>query len=91
MVCHALCLQDSKSTFHGSKQFGMDSGRLNATLQGRLFEGLGVEIVYLHLRKAHEFLGMQVLPTFMCNDVVKNPQVERYIKDYAAHLRRVLG
>lgn len=24
------------------------------------FEGLGVEIVYLHLRKTHEFLGMQV-------------------------------
>ena len=55
------------------------------------FEGLGVEMVYFHLRKAHEFLGMQVLPTFMCNDVVKNPQVEQYIKDYKAHLRKVLG
>ena len=55
------------------------------------FEGLGVEMVYFHLRKAHEFLGMQVLPTFMCNDVVKNPQVEKYIADYKAHLRKVLG
>lgn len=55
------------------------------------FEGLGVEMVYLHLHKAHEFLGMQVLPTFMCNDVVKNPQVEQYIQDYTAHLKRVFG
>lgn len=56
-----------------------------------LFEGLGVEMVYFHLHKAHAFLGMQVLPTFMCNDVIKNPQVEKYIADYKAHLRKVLG
>lgn len=55
------------------------------------FEGLGVEIVYPHLRKAHEFMGMQALPTLMCNDVVKNPQVEQYIKDYEAHLKKVFG
>lgn len=52
------------------------------------FEGLGVEIVYLPLRKTHEFIGMNVLPTFMCNDVVKNPQIERYIADYKAHLQK---
>lgn len=55
------------------------------------FEGLGVEMVYLHLHKAHEFMGMSALPTFICNDVVKNPQVEQYIKDYVAHLKRVFG
>lgn len=55
------------------------------------FEGVGVEGVYLHLHKAHEFMGMSALPTFICNDVMKNPQIERYIKDYEAHLKRVLG
>ncbi|EAI0664743.1 flavodoxin family protein [Campylobacter upsaliensis] len=51
------------------------------------FEGVGVEGVYLHLRKAHEFCGMEWLPIFMCNDVVKNPQVERYITKYREHIR----
>lgn len=55
------------------------------------FEGVGVEDVYLHLHKAHAFMGMSALPTFICNDVVKNPQVEQYIQDYTAHLKRVLG
>ncbi|EKP4838962.1 NAD(P)H-dependent oxidoreductase [Campylobacter upsaliensis] len=51
------------------------------------FEGVGVEGVYLHLRKAHEFCSMEWLPIFMCNDVVKNPQVERYITKYREHIR----
>ncbi|WP_304408176.1 NAD(P)H-dependent oxidoreductase, partial [Helicobacter japonicus] len=55
------------------------------------FEGVGVEGVYFHLHKAHQFMGMSALPTFICNDVVKNPQVEQYIKDYEAHLKKVLG
>ncbi len=52
------------------------------------FEGVGVEGVYLHLRKAHEFCGMEWLPIFMCNDVVKNPQIEQYISEYKAHLQK---
>ncbi len=31
------------------------------------------------------------LPTFTCNDVVKNPQIERYLSDYRAHLEKVFG
>lgn len=59
------------------------------TDKNEFFGGVGVDGVYLHLHKAHEFLGMQALPTFICNDVVKNPQVEKYITDYKAHLRSV--
>ncbi|MDL0115187.1 NAD(P)H-dependent oxidoreductase [Campylobacter felis] len=51
------------------------------------FEGVGVEGVYLHLRKIHEFCGMEWLPIFICNDVVKNPQIERYITKYREHIR----
>lgn len=51
------------------------------------FEGVGVEGVYLHLRKAHEFCAMEWLPIFMCNNVLKDPHVEEYISAYKAHLR----
>ncbi|GAB0173044.1 hypothetical protein NHP164001_10600 [Helicobacter trogontum] len=53
------------------------------------FEGVGVDGVYLHLHKANQFLGMQPLPTFICNDVIKNPQVEKYITDYKQHLLQI--
>lgn len=49
----------------------------------------GIDGVFAHLHKAHEFLGMQKLPSFMCNDVIKNPQVERYLAEYEAHLKKV--
>lgn len=55
------------------------------------FEGAGVDGVYFHLHKAHQFMGMSALPTFICNDVMKNPQVEQYIKDYEMHLKKVFG
>ena len=56
---------------------------------GDFFDGAGVDAVYLHFHKANEFLGIKPLPTFICNDVVKNPQVERFLADYRAHLQRV--
>ncbi len=55
------------------------------------FEGIGVDGVYLHFHKANEFLGLRRLPTFICNDVMKNPQVERYLADYRQHLQTVFG
>lgn len=58
------------------------------TQKDAFFEGRGVEEVYWHLHKAHQFLGMQSLPTFMCNDVIKNPQIELYTKEYEAHLKK---
>ncbi|TQR31322.1 NADPH quinone reductase MdaB [Campylobacter sp. MIT 99-7217] len=65
---------------------------LNAFInKNEFFEGKGIETVIFHLRKAHEYNGFSVLPTFMCNDVVKNPQISKYTEDYKAHLARVLG
>ncbi|TQR31320.1 NADPH quinone reductase MdaB [Campylobacter sp. MIT 99-7217] len=60
------------------------------TDKNEFFEGKGVEAVYFHFHKIHEFIGMTCLPTFMCNDVVKNPQISKYIEDYKTHLARVL-
>lgn len=59
------------------------------TDKNEFFGGVGVDGVYLHLHKAHEFMGMKALPTFICNDVVKNPQVEKYKADYKAHLQKL--
>lgn len=61
------------------------------TSRAIFFEGAGVDSVYLHFHKANEFLGMKRLPTFICNNVIKNPEVERFISEYEAHLKKVFG
>lgn len=53
------------------------------------FEGKGVDGVYLHFRKANEFLGMSALPTYICNDVIKAPDVPKYIAAYKEHLTKL--
>lgn len=61
------------------------------TREGDFFEGLGVDALYMHFHKAHEFMGTTQLPTFICYDVIKNPQVEQDFADYATHLNEVFG
>lgn len=41
------------------------------------------------LHKAHQFLGMQALPTFLCADVMKQPNIEGDVARYREHLARV--
>ena len=55
------------------------------TREGDFFEGKGVDAVYMPFHKLNEFIGLTRLPTFLCNDVIKNPQVEQYLADYQAH------
>nr|MBF4447879.1 NADPH quinone reductase MdaB [Vibrio anguillarum] len=38
-----------------------------------------------------QFLGMSPLRTFMCNDVIKNPQIENDFERYKAHLKEVFS
>ena len=59
--------------------------------EGDFFEGVGVDALYMHFHKAHEFMGTTQLPTFVCYDVIKNPQVEQDLADYTAHLNEVFG
>ena len=51
----------------------------------------GVDALYMHFHKLNEFIGLTRLPTFVCNDVIKNPQVEQYLVDYQAYLEKVFG
>lgn len=34
---------------------------------------------------------MKGLPTFICNNVIKNPEIERFMSEYEAHLKKVFG
>ena len=101
-----LYANDGRSHSDPSKKYGsgglcpdkkyMFSLTWNAPLEAfedknQFFEGVGVDGVYLHLHKAHQFLGMSPLPTFICNDVIKNLQLEQYKKDYEQHLKKVFA
>lgn len=55
--------------------------------KGEFFDGRDIDEVCLHLHKIFEFLGMQKLPTFMCNDVIKNPDIDKFLKDYKEHIK----
>ena len=57
----------------------------------QFFHGVGVDGVYLPFHKANQFLGMQALPTFMVNDVIKAPEVEAYMAQYRKHLMQIFA
>ena len=57
----------------------------------QFFHGVGVDGVYLPFHKANQFLGMQTLPTFIVNDVIKAPEVEAYMAQYRDHLTQVFA
>ena len=57
----------------------------------QFFEGQGVDGVYLHFHKANQFLGMEALPTFITNDVVKAPDVENELMRFSKHLKTIFA
>ncbi len=73
----SLYANDGRSRSDASKKYG--------------FHGVGVDGVYLPFHKANQFLGMQTLPTFIVNDVIKAPEVEAYMAQYRDHLTQVFA
>ncbi len=57
--------------------------------KGGFFESGGIDKIWYGFHKAMQFIGMSALPSFMCNDVIKNPQIEQYIAAYQKHLKEV--
>lgn len=57
----------------------------------QFFEGKGVDAVYFPFHKANQFIGMSPLPTFMCNDVMKQPQIESDVARYREHLKKAFA
>ena len=97
----SLYANDGRSRSDASKKYGsgglihdknyMLSLTWNAPMDAfndaeQFFHGVGVDGVYLPFHKANQFLGMQTLPTFIVNDVIKAPDVERYKTEYRQHL-----
>ncbi len=97
-----LCKDDGRTRSDLSKQYGsgglmqgkkyMISTTWNAPLEAlenpdMFFEGRGVDGVFMWLHKNFQFIGMEPLPTFSCNDVRKNPNIENDLKRFKTHLR----
>lgn len=100
-----LYANDGRSRSDLSKKYGsggllngkkyMLSLTWNAPLEAfddpeQFFEGVGVEGVYLHFHKANQFLGLEPLPTFIANDVEKNPQIENDLQRYISHMDKFI-
>ncbi|NDL63635.1 NAD(P)H-dependent oxidoreductase [Acerihabitans arboris] len=101
-----LYASDGRSRSDSAKKYGsggliqgkryMLSLTWNAPLEAftdpdQFFDGVGVDGVYLPFHKANQFLGMSMLPTFICNDVIKQPRIEQDMAKYREHLGRVFG
>lgn len=52
----------------------------------QFFNGLGVDAVYFPFHKTNQFIGLSPLKTFMCNDVIKQPDIENDVMRYKDHL-----
>ncbi|WP_291374325.1 NAD(P)H-dependent oxidoreductase [Acinetobacter sp. UBA6720] len=102
----SLYASDGRSRADASKKYGsgglihdknyMLSLTWNAPMDAfndteQFFHGVGVDGVYLPFHKANQFLGMQTLPTFIVNDVIKAPEVEAYMAQYRNHLTQVFA
>lgn len=102
----SLYASDGRSRQDPTKQYGsggllqgrryMLSLTWNAPLEAfyepdNFFEGRGVDGVYFPFHKSQAFIGLEALPTFITNDVMKMPDVDRDKAAYRAHLRKVLG
>lgn len=102
----SLYANDGRSRHDPSKQYGsggllqgrryMLSLTWNAPREAfeesdNFFEGRGVDGVYFAFHKSQTFVGLEGLPTFIANDVMKMPDVERHTAEYREHLREVFG
>lgn len=99
-----LYMDDGRTRSDVSKKYGsgglsqnkryMISATWNAPLEAfddpsQFFEGKGIDSVYVAQHKANQFLGMQPLPTFICNDVIKQPEIEKDIERYKLLLAQI--
>ncbi|MEX0423544.1 NAD(P)H-dependent oxidoreductase [Providencia rettgeri] len=101
-----LYANDGRTRQNPSKQYGtggllhgkkyMLSVNWNAPIDAfdefdNFFDGRGVDGVYFAFHKSQQFLGLKKFPTFMVNDVIKEPNIEKYINDYKIHLTEIFN
>lgn len=56
---------------------------------GKFLPTIDEALVAMH--QAQSFVGMKALPSFSCHDVIKNPQIEKYLVDLDNHLEKLFG
>lgn len=56
-----------------------------------LFEGKSADDALINLPANYKFCGFEILSGFHCHDVIKNPQIERDFKIYAAYLEQLIN
>ena len=52
-----------------------------------LFEGKSADDALLSVTTNYKFCGSEILPSFSCYDVVKNPNIKEDIKNYIIHIQ----
>ncbi len=57
--------------------------------QQNMFEGKTVDDVFVGNTSAYKFCGAEILPSFSCHDVIKNPNVESDIGRVKRHLSNI--
>lgn len=58
---------------------------------GDFFEGRGLDGAMMQLHKTMQFLGVSKLPSFMANDVIKNPSIEDDMQRWKEHLTKLIA
>ncbi|WP_417362831.1 NAD(P)H-dependent oxidoreductase [Gallaecimonas pentaromativorans] len=56
-----------------------------------LYQGRTDHDAFLHIATCYRFCGAEVLPTFSCFDVIKNPAIDADVERLKAHLSRYFG
>lgn len=54
---------------------------------GKFLPTIDEALVAMH--QAQRFVGLKALPSFSCHNVIKNPQIEKYLADLHNHLKKV--
>lgn len=100
-----LCVGDGRTRKDPSKQYGMGgtlTGKkylLSLTLNAPqsafndpnqwFFAGKSVDDLFLPMHLNFKFFGMEPLPTFVCFDVLKNPDIDRDFIEFTAQLNEL--
>ncbi|MEW8273977.1 MAG: NAD(P)H-dependent oxidoreductase [Candidatus Thiodiazotropha taylori] len=100
----SLCNGDGRSRKDATKQYGSGgtlqgkryllSLTFNAPKEAfddqdqYLFQGRSVDDLFFPMHMNFRFFGMEAMQTFVCHDVMKNPDIENDLKRFDAHLNQ---
>lgn len=102
IYAHGMFYDKTKNSGYGSgglfdDKHYMYSLTMNAPIEAfyaeknSFFEGKTLDEVYLPLHKIQQYCGMKPLRTFAAYNVVKKPNIQRYIENLEIHLDAVFN